>query len=283
MGNILPTEIATKLFKIIASFLLFSIISLQNVHAAEQAETARLVEQLRPPPKVTEKDRIYVENYYEPSQVLEGNQTGQWWENTTAFGYSHKNITGYGAISQFRRLGILDYTANFGSYINIDKDQYAHMEVGYGWDVDYIYKLQVITEYAHRLYKDLFCQLGYSYRGYPSGDSHILYPGLVYYLGDSWMSATFGTNWIEGRENAYFGTIKGNFVITDRVQFWTGVAFGQRLYDIFGIKNENGFIIFGGITINIYKGINLRIGGSYGDEEPKFIKRSLIFDTSVKF
>ncbi len=97
------------------------------------------------------------------------------------------------------------------------------------------------------------------------------------------MSATFGTNWIEGREAGCFGTIKGNFVITDRVQFWPGVAFGQRLYDIFGIKDENGIILFGGITINIYKGINVRIGGSYGQEEPKFVKRSLMFAASAKF
>lgn len=270
------------MMKIIALIFLSSIIILQNVYA-DQGETARLVEQLRPPPKVATEDKTYVENYYEPSQVIEGSRTGRWWENTTSFGYTHKNITGYGYISQFDRLGVLDYTANFGAYVNIDKNQYAHMEIGYGWDVDYIYKLQTIAEYAHRLYKDLFWQIGYNYRAYPAGDSHIAYPGLIYYLGDSWMSATFGTNWIEGRNTAYFGTVKGNFKITDRVTFWPGVAFGQRLYDIFGIKGENGIILFGGVTINVYKGINVRIGGSYGQEEPKFVKRSLIFDASVKF
>ncbi len=234
---------------------------------------------------MVEKDKIYIENYYEPSQVLQGNQTGQWWENTTAFGYSHRNITGYGFISQLSRLGVLDNTANIGAYINIDKDQYAHMEAGFGWeDVNYIYKIQTITEYAHRLYKDLFWQAGFNYRGYhEEGDSYILYPGLVYYVGDSWMSATFGTNWIEKRQTAYFGTVKGNFVITDRLQLWLGTAFGQRLYDIFGINGENGLILFGGITLNVYKGINVKVGGSYGQEEPKFIKRSLMFDASVKF
>ena len=97
------------------------------------------------------------------------------------------------------------------------------------------------------------------------------------------MSANFGMNFIENREEAYFGTVKGNFVITDRVQFWSGVAFGQRLYDIFGVKGENGYILFGGLTFNVYKDINVKVGGSYGQEDPKFIKRGLMFDASVKF
>lgn len=256
-----------------------------TAYAADQSETARLIQQLRPPPKTVEKDKIFVENYYEPSFVMEGNRTGQWWENTTTVGYAHQNITGYGFISQLSRLGVLDNTANIGAYINIDKDQYTHMEVGFGWeDVDYIYKLQTVTEYAHRLYKDVFWQVGYTYRGYhEEGDSHTLYPGLIYYFGDHWMSATFGTNWIEKRETAYFGTVKGNFVITEHVQLWSGVAFGQRLYDIFGVKNEDGYILFGGLTFVVYKNINIKVGGSYGQEDPKFIKRSLIFDASVKF
>lgn len=265
--------------------MLLSTVTLQSVHAQDQGETARLIEQLRPPPVTVEKDKIYVENYYEPSFVLEGNRTGQWWENATTFGYSHQNITGYGYISQLSRLGILDNTANFGAYINIDKDQYAHMEAGFGWgQIDYIYKIQTIAEYSHRLYKDFFWQVGYNYRGYhEEGDSYVLYPGLMYYFGDSWMTATFGTNWIEHRQTAYFGTVKGNFVITPRVQLWSGAAFGQRLYDIFGINGENGYILFGGITLNVYKDINVKVGGSYGHEEPKFIKRGLIFDASVKF
>lgn len=265
--------------------LLLLMIFPTGLYATDQGETARLIEQLRPPPKTVEKDKIYVENYYEPSFVLEGNRTGQWWENTTAFGYVHQNITGYGFISQLSRLGVLDNTGNIGAYINIDKNQYAHMEIGWGWgDINYIYKLQTIAEYSHRLYKDLFGQVGYNYRGYhEEGDSHTLYPGLVYYFGDNWMGATFGTNWIENRQTAYFGTVKGNFVITDHVQLWSGVAFGQRLYDIFGINGEDGLILFGGITFTIYKGINIKVGGSYGQEEPKFIKRGLIFDASVKF
>jgi hypothetical protein len=105
----------------------------------------------------------------------------------------------------------------------------------------------------------------------------------MYYFGDHWISATFGTNWIEHRQTAYFGTAKGNFVITEYLDLWGGTAFGQRLYDIFGVNGENGVILFGGITLKPLKGVNVKVGGSYGQEEPKFIKRSLIFDVSIKF
>ena len=250
-----------------------------------QAETGRLITEMAPPPPVTEKDKMYVETYYEPGDVLQGNRTGQWWENTTTFGYSHGKVSGYGSISQFSRLGVLDYTANIGSYVNIDKDQYVRGEIGFGWDVDYMYNLQTILEYSHRLYKNMFWQIGYSYRAYEAGDSYVLYPGLIYYFGDNYISATYGPNWIEDRDTGFSGSVKGNFFITEFLQLWSGVAFGQRLYDIYGLDAhaENGFILFGGITLKVYKGINVRVGGSYGEEEPKFIKRSLIFDASVKF
>jgi len=142
-----------------------------------------------------------------------------------------------------------------------------------------------ILEYSHRLYKNMFWQIGYSYRAYEAGDSYVLYPGLIYYFGDNYISATYGPNWIEDRDTGFSGSVKGNFFITEFLQLWSGVAFGQRLYDIYGLDAhaENGFILFGGITLKVYKGINVRVGGSYGEEEPKFIKRSLIFDASVKF
>lgn len=256
-----------------------------DVYAAQQEQggTAQLVQQFRPPPPTVEKDKIFVENYFEPGHELQGNKTGQWWENSTYLGVTHKNITGYGYLSEYSRFSVQNYTLNAGVYINIDKDQYVHLETGGGWDVSYVYEFQTIAEYAHRLYKGLFWQAGYNYRGYPKDDSHIVYPGLMYYFGDHWMSANFGTNWIESRETTYFGTVKGNFVITDRVQLWSGVAFGQRLYDIFGVKGEDGVILFGGVTVRIYKDLNLKVGCSYGQEDPKFIKRSMIFDLSSKF
>jgi len=149
-----------------------------------------------------------------------------------------------------------------------------------------MYNIQTISEYAHRLYKDLFWQIGYCYRGKTEDDSHMMYPGLIYYFGDSYMSADWGIVCIEHRSTGYYGTVKGNFTITKFLDLWSGVAFGQYLYDIYGYDadRENGYILFGGVTLKVYKDIvSVKMGGSYGEEAPKFIKRSLIFSGTVKF
>lgn len=248
------------------------------------SDTERLIMMARPAPEPVSEDKTTVYSFYEPSEVLTGSRTGRWAEITNGFAYQHKNLTGYASVSHFNRYDNIDYTANIGSYVNL-KDQYAHMEIGFGWLTQYMYKIQVITEYAHKLYKELFWQLGYSYRGYDD-DSHIVYPGLVYYFGDSYMSADWGINYIEDRDTGYYGSVKGNFAITRSVELWSGAAFGERLYDIYGFhaSEEEGFILFGGITLKLFNDrLYLKLGGSYGEEEPKFIKRSLIFSAQVKF
>lgn len=249
------------------------------------SNTERLIMHLQPAPEPVEKDKTTLFSYYEPSTVLTGNSPGRWAELTNGFAYQHKNITGYASFSRFNRYDDIDYTANFGTYINLT-DQYVHFEAGFGWLNDYMYNIQTITEYAHRIYKGLFGQIGYNYRGMVGPDSHTIYPGLVYYFGDSYMSADWGINTIEGRDTAYFGVVKGNFAITKFLDLWSGFAFGERLYDIYGYdaSQSKGYILFGGVTIKVYKDIlNVKVGGSYGEEDPKFIKRSLIFSTAVTF
>ncbi|MDD5136551.1 MAG: hypothetical protein PHN63_04315, partial [Candidatus Omnitrophica bacterium] len=175
--------------------------------------------------------------------------------------------------------------ANFGSYINM-KNSYLRLETGFGWNVNYTYNFQTITEYAHKLIKDVFWQVGYNYRAYEnSGDSHNVYPGLIYYFGDHYIAANYGIGWIESRDDSHFGMIKGNFRITDFLRLYGGTAFGERLYDIFGraAHSETGYIVFTGVSLDVYKGISCRVGCSYGTEKPKFIKRSLNFDAMVKF
>lgn len=273
------------------SFLFISLLVLfvPCGYTAEQAETERLIRRITPPLAVVEeklgvKDQWYFDAYYEPSNIFQGNRTGHWNEITTLYGYLHQNIRGYLSVSQLERFDSKDYTANFGTYLTF-KDFYVHEEIGFGWDVDYIYKLQNITEYGHRLYKNVFWQVGYAYRGYPTNDTHLVYPGLIYYFGDSYMSADYGVSCIEGRDTSSFGTIKGDFAITSFLHWSCGVAFGERLYDIYELdsREEKGFILFTGININVYKGINCRVGYSYGEEAPKFIKRSLNFALSAKF
>jgi hypothetical protein len=268
--------------------LLLAIV-VNSVYAAEQAETERLMRRITPPLAIAEqkegvKDQYYLDAYYEPSDIMQGNKTGHWNEITTLFGYLHRNIRGYLSVSQLERFDNKDYTANFGAYLTF-KDSYIHEEIGFGWLVDYIYKLQNIAEYGHRLYKNVFWQVGYNYRGYAIGDTHLVYPGLIYYFGDSYMSADYGISFIEGRDTAHFGTFKGDFAITNFLHLSGGIAFGERLYDIFALdaRQEVGYILFTGVNVNLYKGINFRLGYSYGEEAPKFIKRSVDFALSTKF
>ena len=261
-----------------------------NLFAAEQADTERMLRHVTPPisvikEEVQKKDQWYFDSYYSPSLVLEGTRTGRWDEQTNTFGYTHQNIQGYFSTTAYDRLGTNDYTADFGSYITL-KDSYVHFETGFGWDVDYIYDFQVIAEYGHKLIKDLFWQVGYNYRTYRlSDDTHNFYPGLIYYFGDHYISANYGVGWIEARDTANFGVVKGSFLITDFLRYYCGIAFGERLYDIFGLPahKETGYIGFMGINLTVYKGISARVGCSYGTETPKFIKRSLDFGLNVKF
>ena len=258
--------------------------------AREEAGTAEMIRRITPPISVVreapvKKDEWYFDSYYEPNLVIQGNRTGRWSELTNTFGYTHNNIQGYFNVQEFDRFGNNDRTANWGSYVSM-KDSYAHMELGFGWYVDYIYNFQTIAEYGHKLIKDVYWQMGYNYRAYKkSGDTHNIYPGLIYYFGDNYISANYGASWIESREPASFGTARGSFAITDFLRLYAGAAFGERLYDIYGraATKEPGYILFVGINTKVYKGISFRIGYIYGAEKPKFQKHGMHYGLMVKF
>ncbi len=278
------------LIKISIASALFLSAMPSSLFAREEAGTADMIRKIVPPIAVVKevpekKDEWYFDSYYEPNLVIQGNRTGRWSELTNTFGYTHKNVQGYFNVQEFDRLGQNDYTANWGSYVTM-KDSYAHMELGFGWDVDYIYNFQTIAEYGHKFVKNVYWQMGYNYRAYEtSGDTHNVYPGLIYYFGDSYLSANYGASWIESRDPASFGTARGSFAITDFLQLYAGVAFGQRLYDIYAKRasKEPGYILFIGTNIKFYKSINFRIGYIYGAEKPKFQKHGMQYGLMVKF
>jgi hypothetical protein len=279
----MPLVSVLKYFLIL---ILSILILFNNSYAEEQSETARLITRTGQAPRTAEKDKLYAEAFYEISDVVVGQDKGHWSEATETFGYYHKDIFGYLSVSSLERLDVKDYTANFGAYVNIDKDSYAHLEAGFGFpETHYIYDLQTIIEYGHRLYDSVYWQAGYNYRNYASGDSHTIYPGLLHYFGNSNISLDYGVNFIEGRDMAQFGVIKGSFAITEFLSFEPGAALGERLYDIYGLSagEERGYIIFGIMKMRVYKEMALRLGGSYSEEDPRFIKRSLIFSVSAKF
>lgn len=264
------------------------ILSPQPGHSVERSETERLTERMAPPISVfrpvVKKEEVTLGAYYEPSEVLQGSRTGRWIEWTNQFGYTRDNINSYILLSQFERFDNRDRAANIGTYLNFG-GSYAHIEFGWGWDIDYIYKFQSITEYGRRLYSDLFWQIGYSYRAYDTDDVHLIYPGLLYYFGNSYISADYGTNYTEARDTAHFGAIRGSFAITSFLRWQAGVTFGEKLYDIneLDARNEFGCVVYTALIVTIHKSLSVRAGCSYGQEEPKFIKRSIDFGVSIRF
>ncbi|MDO8535713.1 MAG: YaiO family outer membrane beta-barrel protein [Candidatus Omnitrophota bacterium] len=277
--------------RLLALFLVFVMMPTFSC-GAEQASVEKLVQRLTPPLAVTaakeqEKDSWYFDGYFEPADVLQGTKRGHWNELDYNFGYVHKNITGYAWISQQERFDVKNNAASLGAYINMDKDQYTHFECGLGWPTNFLYQLQSIAEYGHRVYENLFGQVGYTYRSYRGSgdDTHLVTPGLIYYFGDSYLSANYGASYMESHDTASIGVFKGDFAITKFLRWNCGVAFGGRLYDILGkdAKDEQGYILFTGVNINLYKGINCRFGYIYGTEAPKFIKRGVYYAVSAKF
>ena len=255
---------------------------------AAEVDTERLLRRMTPSLAIvkepTVKDEMYFDAYYEPSDILQGNQTGHWSEMTATYGYTHDKVRGYGSVTRYERFSNRDFTANIGAYFSFP-DSYFHSEIGAGWYEDYIYNLLVLNEYGHKLYKNVYWQMGYNFRSYGTGNTHVAYPGLIYYFGDSYLSASYGAIWIEGRGTGNFGNFRGDFAITDFLNLYSGVAVGQWLYDIYGLapSKEFGYILSIGLNAKIYKGINARVGYSYSMEDPKFIKRSLSFGLSAKF
>jgi len=95
----------------------------------------------------------------------------------------------------------------------------------------------------------------------------------------------YGTTLTESRGVAQFGTIKGNFALTERLYLLVGAAVGRRLYDIFELPADQqfGYIIFSGLSYNLSSWATVRAGYSYGTEKPDFIKRSINTSVTLKF
>ena len=274
--------------RIVAIIVLLSLAAFPEICLADSGagETAKLLTSLRPPPKPVKEDKTYIDATYDMSDVLIGTTRGHWIEFINTYGYLHDKFFTYFYTDQYSRLSNKDYTANLGTYVTIDENQNMHIEGGVGWYVDYIYKMQLITEYSHRLYKGLFWRLGWNYRDNKTGTTNVIYPGLICYFGNHYISADWGTNIIECRGIGYTGSFKGDFEITNFMHLWGGVALGERLYDTFGLpkpSSEYGYILFSGMTFIIYKDISAKVGASYSYENPKFIRRGMNFSLSVKF
>ncbi len=277
-----------KLFRPIKIFLALFLFFIPCLiaYAAQEIPSERLVQgkPTLPTAVPAEKGKWYLGEFYEYGRVNQGSRFGNWNEMDERIGYEYKNIQLYTYAAQLKRFADKDYTYNFGTVVPF-KNYYIHEEFGFGSDVDFIYKFQNILEVSHKLAGNLYWQGGYNYRNYKQNDTYLIYPGLIYYFGDNYVSVDYGVSMIESRGNSQFGTVKGAFAITDSLHWSLGAAVGERLYDIFELPSnkEYGYIVFTGFTLNLYKDLNLRLGYSYGMEKPSFIKRGLTFGLSIKF
>ena len=259
------------------------------IYATGEAPTEQMLRTVALPPSRIEekpeaKGEVSWDSYYEPSKVVQGSRPGRWREITNRMAYKYQNIQVYATVSQWNRFSVNNYTAHFGTYLNFP-NSYAHAELGWGWDVTYMYKIQTIIEYGHRIKNGLYWQVGYNFRDYAENNTYMLYPGLIYYFGDNYISVDYGSTLTESRGIAQFGTVKGNFALTKRLSLLLGAAVGERLYDIYELpaRDQSGYIIFTGLNFKVCPWAIARIGYSYGTEKPDFIKRSINTSFSLKF
>lgn len=273
-------------------YLVFAALLFSAAHtAAFASENAVIEKQLREQvPPLTErkpgKERLFFSAYEEYSWINQGSSKGKWKLFTGNFAYSLNDaLLPYVDVNAWERLGRYDQTVDAGTYIKFKDNSYLRTEIGFGTQLNYLYRYQTSLEYEHRLIKNYFANLGFRFLDYPDDNVYILSPGLRYYFGDHYLSAFYNLSSTEGRGIAQWGTLRGNFTVNDRLNLYLGTVVGQRLYDIFELdaSEQFGYIGFSGIDFNVYKNFKLRLGGSYSMEKPAFRKRSLDFGGFVKF
>ena len=253
---------------------------------AAQTEIEREVRQREPRIKEVNVGNAYVSSDYEYSWIKEGSRKGYWRVLENRVTYVNKNFQSFYVDSTgWDRLGVRDYSLDFGAYIKI-KEGYIHC--GGGFDPSgskYLYNSKGFAEIEYKLINTLFLHFQTKYLHYSTNDVYMESPGLVYYFGDNYVGVDYGIGLTESRGAAQFGIVKGNFALTERVHLWLGAALGERLFDIFLLKasKQYGSIFFGGTDIALAKNITCRLGGSYSKERPSFIKRSVEGAVIIKF
>ena len=233
--------------------------------------------------KVSPGDKVYGHYYHEESTVKIGARNGIWQLDIFRVALLHNNLqVPYFEATIERRFSEIDYNFDFGSYFKLE-DGYCRLQAGFGHDITFGSKFRLVGEIEQKLIKNLYININAHYDKKVTGDAYIISPGLIYYFGNHYIFLDYGLSIIEARGPASFAVIKANIQVMDHMSVIGGYSFGQRVYDIYGLKKasaEQGFILFAGVEFKMNDTIAVRVGGSYSEEEPAFIKRS--FDVLVK-
>ena len=231
------------------------------------------------------KERIEISSYEEYSWVRQGSGKGHWNVSSNRLAYIEDNIpVFYTDFDIYTRFSEVDYTFNFGSYYKSETG-YIHGEIGFGADVDYIYRFRMVGEAEFKLIDTLNINVDGIYMNYESGDVLVTSPGLVYYFGNDYIGADFGISIIKNRFPAYFGTLRGYHHLNEHLGIWFNGALGERLFDIFEYdpSKQFGFIVGCGMQFTFSKNFIVRAGWSHSEENPSFIKQSIDLKATIKF
>ena len=231
-----------------------------------------------------ETDKTYLATSYEFSSIHLGYTHLDWNVVDVQIARPFQNATPYFDVAYFDRNHVGDYALTAGSYVKVGKDL-LQVEGGYGLNVDFLYRFQGTVEYDYLLCHNLYWKLRGKYLRYDVGDVWIGSPaGLIYYFGDHYVTADYDFSSTEGRGTAQWGALKADFTMNKQFGFYVGAAGGERLFDMSELpaSMEDGYIIFGGCRCRVLDGAQFTVGGSYSDEKPNFIKRSIDVSLSIR-
>ena len=251
---------------------------------AEQADTYQKIKE-QTPFFGGVGNKLYADSFYEHSFVRIGPRKIVWQLLTNRIMYFVKGQIPYIEINLYGRDRVNDVTLDGGSYFEF-KNSVLHLENGFGFDADYIYRYRLSAEYKHRLVKTLFYKVGSRYLHYKLSDVFICSPaGVIIYYGNHYVTADYNFSITEGRGDAHWASAKVNLELHDGLNAWFGIVAGRRLFDIYDIKapKQGGYILFTGADLRISDHVKFRAGYSYGEEKPNYLNRSVDVGLTVKF
>lgn len=242
------------------------------------AETLLLEQQRRSQPGLASRgDGGFCASDLEYGWVDQGDREGDWKMQSLTLGYAVGKFIPYVLAESWERFREEDYTLNAGAYYRIASRSYLHAQVGFGLQRDYLYRNLIRLEYEQPLAGRFNWFLGGRCLTYAQNDVYILYPGLIYYWGDSYAQFFFNDAFTESRGSAQSVQGKVFYALTSRLGAYAGAALGERLYDIFLLPaaSQDGYIGFCGVECRLNNQARARVGYSYSHENPRFIKRSV--------
>lgn len=191
----------------------------------------------------------------------------------------------YFEASRYSRRSEEDYTYDIGGYFKIDR-AVLNLEMGAGQNVDYVYRFKLLGELTHPFRGNLYFKEKYKFLRNKNNNIHILSPGMIYYFGNHYILAYYNLSLTEDKGSGHWVNSKLNFNFFEKLDVWIGGALGERLYDVLEdakAKEQEGFIVFSGVKLKIVEDTSIYVNFLFGEEDPKFIHRSIEGGLIIRF